>query len=78
VDLAVGHLRQPGEDVAKVGLWIESTATAAFGDREENCAAFTGIGMAEERQFFFLWGALHNKNYVEVQIMPSSIGRATR
>jgi hypothetical protein len=53
VDLPVGGVRKPGEDVAQIGLGIDAATAAAFDDGIKDGGALPGLGFADEQQFFF-------------------------
>jgi len=52
--LPVGGGGKPGEDVAQVGVRVDSTTAAAFNDGVQDGAAFSGLGFADEQPILFL------------------------
>ena len=56
-DLPVGREGQPGQDVAQIGIRIESTTAARFNDGIEDGAAFPGLGFADEQPVFLFMGS---------------------
>lgn len=46
--MAVGHVRQTGEDFTKISVRIKAATPSAFDDGVNDRAAFTGLGIADE------------------------------
>lgn len=42
-DLVIGQMREAGEDVAQVGVWIEFSTAEVFEDREEDALVATRV-----------------------------------
>ena len=53
LDLPVGGVWQPREDVAQIGLGIDAATAAAFDDGIKDGAALTGLGFADEQPVLF-------------------------
>jgi hypothetical protein len=53
VDLPVGGVRQPGEDVAQIGLGIDAATAAAFDDGIKDGAALADLGFADKQPVLF-------------------------
>ena len=49
----VGHAREAGDDIAQVGVGVESPAPATFDDGINNGAAFARFGLADEEPVLF-------------------------
>jgi hypothetical protein len=73
-DLAVGHVGQASEHVAKISKGIESAAAAVFDDGVDDRAALAGIGIADEEPVFLADGrGTNGVFYAETPIMLSSL-----
>ena len=68
VDLPVGGVRQPGEDVAQIGLGVDAATAAAFDDGIKDSAALTGFGFADELPVLFSKGSWADRIFHEVLI----------
>ncbi len=53
-DLMVGHAREASQDIAEVGVGIETPAAATFDDGVNDGAAFAGFGVADEEPVLFV------------------------
>ena len=66
--LPVGRMGQPGEDMAQIGIGIDSTTAAAFDDSVEDGAAFSGFGFTDEQPILFAEGGGANGVFDQVLV----------
>jgi hypothetical protein len=55
-DLAVGHVGQACQHVAKIGKRVKTASAAVFNDGVDDRAALTGIRLADEEPVLFADG----------------------
>ncbi len=74
-DLLVGQCGQLGEDFAQVGLRVDASAAAGFDEREEDGAALSGFGFADEQPVFLAdgsWRMAFSTGLLSISTRPSS------
>ena len=52
-DLPVGHVRQAGQHVPKIGIGIDAPASATLDEGVKDGAALTGLSLADEEPVLF-------------------------
>ena len=66
--LMIGHLRQSGEDVAKIGTWINASAAAGFDDGVDDRSALAGSRFSDEEPVFLSNGGGANGVFNEIVV----------
>src|SRR5580658_520277 len=66
--LMVGHSRQPGKDVAQIGVWIDASAAAGLDNGVDDCSALTGSGFSDEEPVLLADGGGANGVFDQVVI----------
>jgi hypothetical protein len=60
-NLPVGHGGQTAQNVAEIGVGLQTVAAETLNDRVDDGTAFSRVGVSEKEPVLFLWKAFHKK-----------------